>query len=348
MYRWALLVTMAACGFTPPAIHDAPPPADAAIDGPPDAPPGPCDLPPLTMKVATLAGCADAGDADGDRGAVRFDNPVNLVLSPSGIAYVADFDSGRLRKVEASGKTTTLVQLPHPFGMAIAPDGFLIVETDDDDMGMHSYATGTVWRVNPATASATVLARDIGRPRGIAVLPDGRIALTDQVHHVVELLDPTSGSVTVIAGEVDQMGHVNGSGDEARFSQPWDVIYANGDLIVSEVDNGDLRRVTLEGEVSDVVAMGTLDQPQGLAIDSTGTIYITEYGTTHDVKKLSGTTVSAVAGSTVGYQDSDDPAAAQFYGVEGMDVSADGSRLVVADGNHGDGMPFNHVRVIHQ
>ena len=81
------------------------------------------------MKVATLAGCADNGTDDGARGAARFDNPVNLVLSPSGIAYVADFDSRRLRKVEPSGRTTTLVELPHPFGMAIAPDGYLIVGT---------------------------------------------------------------------------------------------------------------------------------------------------------------------------------------------------------------------------
>jgi len=347
MFRWGLLVTVAACGFTPPVIHDAAG-SDAAIDGPPDAPPGPCDLPALTMKVATLAGCAEAGTADGDRGEARFDNPVNLVLSASGIAYVADFDSKRLRKVEPSGKTTTLVELPHPFGMALAPDGFLIVETDDDDMAMHSFASGTVWRVNPATGAATVIARDIGRPRGIAVLPDGRIALTDQVHFVVELLDPQTGIVSVIAGAADQAGHVNGTGGIARFAQPWDVVYDNGDLIVSEVDNGDLRRVTLAGVVTDVVPMGTFDQAQGLARDAAGILYVTEYGAAHDIKKVVGTTVSLLAGSTVGYQDSDDPHAARFYGVEGLDVTPDGSRLVVADGNHGDGMPFNHIRVIHQ
>lgn len=346
MFRWGLLVTMAACGFTPPAVHDAPV-ADSAVDGPPDAPPGPCDLPAITLKVATLAGCAEAGITDGDRGVARFSNPVNLVLSSSGIAYVADFDSRRLRKVEPSGKTTTLVELPHPFGMAMAPDGFLIVETDDDDMGHHSFATGTVWRVNPATGAATVIARDIGRPRGIEVLPDGMIALTDQVHYVVELLDPATGIVSVLAGTLDAPGHVNGTGGIARFAQPWDVVYDNGDLIVSEVDNGDLRRVTLAGVVTDLVPMGTFDQPQGIAVDDTGTIYVTEYGTTHDVKKVAGGVVSLVAGSTIGYQDSDDPTAAQFYGVEGIDATADGKLLVVADGNHGDSMPYNHIRLIH-
>ena len=32
------------------------------------------------------------------------------------------------------------------------------------------------------------------------------------------------------------------------------------------------------------------------------------------------------------------------YGVEGLDISADGKRLVIADGNNGDDMPYNHVR----
>jgi DNA-binding beta-propeller fold protein YncE len=348
MFRWGLLVTtIAACGFTPPAVHDAPP-ADAAIDAAPDAPPGACALSALTMQVTTLAGCSDGGTADGSRGLGRFNNPVNLVLSSSGMAYVADFDSRKLRKVDAAGKVTTLVDMPHPFGMAIASDGYLIVETDDDDMSMHSFTSGTVWRVNPATGAATVLARDIGRPRGVCVLPDGRIALTDQVRHVVELLDSQTGVVSVLAGAADQMGHVNATGGLARFSQPWDVVYDNGDLIVSEVDNGDLRRVTLDGVVSDVVPMGSLDQPQGLAIDDQGTLYVTEYGHSHDVKKVEGTTISLLAGSIEGYLDADDPRAAAFYGVEGLDVTPDGKRVVVADGNHGDGMAYNHIREIHQ
>jgi DNA-binding beta-propeller fold protein YncE len=347
MFRWMVLVAVSGCAFDAPAVHDAPA-NDAAIDSAPDAPPSPCDLPPLTMKVATLAGCAEDGSDDGIRGAARFDNPVNLVLSPSGLAYVADFDSNRLRKVAASGHTTTLVELPLPFGMAMAPDGYLIVETDDDDAHEHSDMTGTVWRVNPATGAATVLVRDIGRPRGIAVLPDGRIALTDQMHHVVELLDPASGAVTVLAGKFDVPGYAKGTGEQARFSQPWDLVYQDGALIVTDVDNGNLRRVTLAGVVTDLTPPGSLDQPQGIAADASGALYITEWGTHHDVVKLDSGTLSLVAGSTSGYSDSDDPTSAQFYAVEGLDVSPDGSRIVVADGNHGDGMPFNHIRVIHQ
>ena len=71
MFRWAALVAVTGCGFAAPAVHDAPA-SDASTDSAPDAPPSPCDLPALTMKVATLAGCADNGTDDGARGAARF------------------------------------------------------------------------------------------------------------------------------------------------------------------------------------------------------------------------------------------------------------------------------------
>ena len=332
----------ASCAYKSPKLPDAAVDApDAAIDAPPD----PCQLPALTLKVATLAGCAEAGTADGPRGEARFNNPVNVVLSESGLAYVADFDSDRIRKVDATGKTTTLLSLAKPFGLAVDSAGFLLVETDDDDQGNHTLDSGTIWRVNPATAVATVIVRDLGRPRGLAVMPDGRVALADYVHDTITVLDPVAATVTPLAGMRDLGGHANGNGSAALFDQPWDIAYVDGALYVTEVTNGDVRRVTLTGDVTDLVAPGTLDQPQGIAVDAAHTLYITEWHG-RSVKKLVGTTVSLVAGGTAGYADSNTPTAAQFYAVEGLDVSPDGHRIVIADGNHGDGTAYNHIRVI--
>jgi len=329
------------------------------IDG---APPPPCTLAALSLHAATLSGCSDAGTADGPRGSARFANPVNVALAPSGLAYVADFDSGLIRKVDQAGAVSTLLarsDFAHPFGMQYGVDGYLYVETDDDDRGAHSLLTGTLWKINPASGDATVLGRDIGRPRGLAILADGRFALADHQHHVVELFDPNTAAVTVLAGVLDSPGYQNGTGAGARFAQPYDLVVVSGDLVVSEFDNNRLRRVTLAGVVSNFAGTGapghddgallaaTFDQPKGLAIDATGAIYVTEAGN-HDIRKITGGNVAVFAGSTIGgYADDDVPTNAQFYGVEGLDVSADGSRVVIADGNVGDGMPFNHVREVH-
>lgn len=345
MRSWWLLALLASCGYKSPKLPDAAVDTGDAPDAPIDAPLGPCDLPPLTLKVATLAGCAEAGTTDGPRGRARFDNPVNVVLSDSGTAYVAGFDSGHIRKVDATGTTTTLLTLQRPFGLAFDSAGFLLVETDDDDLGNHTLDSGTIWRVNPATAQATVIVRDVGRPRGLAVLPDGRVALADYVHHTLAILDPVAKTVTPLAGSRDLAGHTNGVGTAARFDQPWDIAYVDGALYVTEVTNGDIRKVLLDGTVTDLVAPGSLDQPQGIAADAAHTLYISEWHG-RSVKKLVGTTITLIAGGTEGYEDSDTEAAAKFYALEGLDVSPDGSRIVIADGNHGDMTAYNHVRVI--
>jgi DNA-binding beta-propeller fold protein YncE len=347
-------------GGSADAAIDAP--ADARPDAPPDAPAGPCALPALTLHAATLAGCSMSGTDNGTRDLSRFANPVNVAVAATGIVYVADFDSSRIRAIDEAGTTTTLVSrndLKRPFGMVVAPNGTLYVETDDDDLGHHSTSTGTIWAVDTATGNATVIVRDIGRPRGLAVLSDGRLALADHVHHVVELLDPGTGTVSLLAGTLDTPGHINANGASAEFAEPYDVVVLGSDLIVSDFAGHWLRRVTLAGDVTDFAGTGTaghtddvlaaaaFSQPKGLAVDGAGTIYVTELGN-HDVRAIASGAVTTLAGSlTAGWHDDDDRSLAQFYGIEGIDVTADGSRVIVADGNVGDGTAYNHVRVIH-
>src|SRR5215207_7538765 len=156
MFRSQVLVALlAACGAEVPL-------QDAGVEV--DADPGPCVLPTLAQTVATLAGCSQAGTADGPRDSARFDNPVNAVIAPSGVTYIADFDSSRIRAIDAAGTTTTIYQgetFKSPFGLALAPGGKLYVETDDNDLGEHTLDTGTLWLVDPVTKTAEVLARNL-------------------------------------------------------------------------------------------------------------------------------------------------------------------------------------------
>ena len=333
--------------------------SDAATT-PDSSPPPPCVLPALTLKAATLAGCDLSGKADGARGAARFANPTNTLIGPDGTTYVSDFDNNLLRAVDATGTTRTIVDKPEfrrPFGLANAPGNKLYVETDDNDMGMRSTSTGTLWLVDPATGSATVLARNLGRPRGLAVLADGKIAMADYQHAVISIFDPSNNSVTPLAGTADMPGYVNDTGAVARFNLPYDiVVLANGDLAVSDTANHRIRRVTMAGVVTDFAGSGaigngdgpsataTFDAPQGLAI-SGGVLYVSDVHQ-HVIRKIENDQVATFAGDgTTGWLDSADPKTAKFFGLEGIDVDA--TRLVIADGNGGNDMPFNHVRVIH-
>ncbi|MFF1835561.1 NHL domain-containing thioredoxin family protein [Streptomyces sp. NPDC058231] len=65
-------------------------------------------------------------------------------------------------------------------------------------------------------------------PQGLAVLPDGRIAVADTVNHAVRALDLTSGVTTTLAGTGRQWWQgspTTGPAREVDLSSPWDVAW---------------------------------------------------------------------------------------------------------------------------
>jgi len=317
---------------------------------------------PFTNGVSTLAGSADAGYVDGARKVARFSNPVNVAFH-DGTVYVADFDNSKLRAIDATTHVTTTViaqqGFQRPFGMAFAPDGTFYVSTDNGPNGAHDPMSGSIWKIDVSAKKATLVASAIGRPRGMAVLSDGRIAVADYMHHVVEIVDPKTGKATTIAGAFDAPGMVDGAGAMARFSTPYFIVArSDGKLLVTDFDNNRLRLVGLDGTtttLSGATQAGFVDgampsarfsHPQAMSAASNGDIYLTDLGN-YRVRKISGDQVTTVAGNGMaGAVDHDDPLMAEVFGLEGLSVTPDGSMLYIADGNRGEEVPFNRVRQV--
>ncbi|HEU4732113.1 MAG TPA: hypothetical protein VFT22_29665, partial [Kofleriaceae bacterium] len=316
----------------------------------------------FTAGTSTLAGRALPGDVDGARDVARFANPVGVAYR-DGRLYVADFDNGKIRVIDtASHETTTLIAqrgFQRPFALAFAGDGTLFVATDNDPAGGHSLMSGSIWRIAPGSRIAMVVAAAIGRPRGLAVLPDGRLAVCDYAHHVIELVDPGSGGVTVLAGAWDQPGFADATGATARFATPYGLaLRSDGSLAVADHDNHRIRVVTLAGVTTTLAggaAPGFQDgapdrarfaHPQALASSGAGDLFVAD-ADNYRIRRITATSVETVAGSGVaGYRDDDDPLASQLYGLEGIAVGADGAMLYLADGSRGTAQPYNRVRQV--
>ncbi len=318
-------------------------------------------LPPLASGTATISGASEPGYVNGPRGTARFSNPVNTAVGPDGMVYVADFNNNRIRAVDPeTGDAETAVEVAgfrRPFGMLFS-GSTLYVTTDDDSKGRHGLMTGSLWRVDVVAGTATLIVEDIGRPRGLAMLPDGHLAMSDYVHHVIESVDVTSGAITILAGTFDQKGMVDAKGAAARFSTPYGMVFTGGHLLVADFDNNLIRSVELDGTVTTVsgssgggYADGALgdakySKPQGMAITQDGTIFLTDLGN-YRVRRIADTTVQTVSGDgTAGWLDSADSLTAQLYGLEGLSVTADGKRVFVADGGRGEMVPYNRIRRI--
>jgi sugar lactone lactonase YvrE len=317
------------------------------------------DQPPLGNGVATLAGWSTPGKVDGPRNQALFNNPVNVVVSGDGDVLVADFGNSEIRKVSPEGEVSTISQLPgdgmfvRPFGMAI--DGStLYVQTDGNSLGQPG---GALWRMSIGGGAPELLRDNLGKTRGMAVLPDGRIALADYEEHVLRIFDPSNGTLTLLAGAQGQPGMVNATGAEAKFNVPYDLIVIDGgDLLVTDFGNNRIRRVTMDGVVTSFAGTGSpgmsngsldaaaFNAPQGLALSSDGTIFVTDTGN-FTVRRISGDQVSQTAGDgSPGYLDAENPMDAQIYGLEGVDIDPTGSYLYIADGNRGEDGPYHRVR----
>lgn len=306
-------------------------------------------------------GAGAAGLIDGKSDLSRFNNPANVAVAPNGTVYVADFDNGKVRVIATDGMVSTLnspANFTRPFGLAVSADGqTLYVQTDRNDNNESGAQFGTVWRFNTSSlAVPTVVARNVGRVRGLTAMADGRLAMSDLSQHVVSILEPRTGTLTVLAGALSTPGFADGTGAAALFNRPYGLAsMSDGSLLVADQSNNRIRRITLAGVVTTfagtatagaangAIASGTFNRPQGVAVAGS-TVFVGDTGN-FLVRRISGGTVSTEAGS-VGVRGFADATGteAQFYGLEGIAINAEGTALWIADGNGGEGTNFNRVR----
>ncbi|MEV4875635.1 NHL domain-containing thioredoxin family protein [Streptomyces cyaneofuscatus] len=123
-------------------------------------------------------------------------------------------------------------------------------------------------------------------PQGLAVLPDGRIAVADTVNHAIRALDLTTGVTSTLAGTGRQWWQgtpTSGPAREVDLSSPWDLAWFGDRLWIAmagvhqlwtyDPENGTVRvaaGTTNEGLVDGPAAEAWFAQPSGLAVSADG------------------------------------------------------------------------------
>ncbi|MFG3403973.1 NHL domain-containing thioredoxin family protein [Streptomyces sp. NPDC048142] len=123
-------------------------------------------------------------------------------------------------------------------------------------------------------------------PQGLAVLPDGRIAVADTVNHAIRALDLTTGTTSTLAGTGRQWWQgtpASGPAREVDLSSPWDIAWFGDRLWIAmagvhQLWTYDPESVTVrvaagttnEGLVDGPAAEAWFAQPSGLAVSADG------------------------------------------------------------------------------
>jgi DNA-binding beta-propeller fold protein YncE len=146
--------------------------------------------------------------------------------------------------------------------------------------------------------------------------------------------------VTTLAGSTQ--GSADGIGTAAQFYWPYGVaVDSTGSTVyVADYNNQRIRKITSAGVVTTLAGStygyadrtGTLAQfrsPYGVAVDSSGSVYVADRDN-HRIRKITSTgVVTTLAGSTYGYADGTGTAA-QFFSPSGVAVYGSGN-VYVAD-----------------
>ncbi|MFD4342405.1 thioredoxin-like domain-containing protein [Streptomyces anulatus] len=123
-------------------------------------------------------------------------------------------------------------------------------------------------------------------PQGLAVLPDGRVAVADTVNHAIRALDLTTGVTSTLAGTGRQWWQgapTSGPAREVDLSSPWDVAWFGDRLWIAmagvhqlwtyDPESATVRvaaGTTNEGLVDGQAAEAWFAQPSGLAVSADG------------------------------------------------------------------------------
>jgi streptogramin lyase len=317
-----------------------------------------------TGNVTTLAGIAGVpGPGNGNGTAATFNGPTGVAVDSTGNVYVADAGNNMIRKIDTNqnvttwaGSTTagsangngTAASFDDPWGVAVDSAGNVYVADNANNMirKIDTAQNVTTWAGSTTAGSANGngTAASFHNPYGVAVDSTGNVYVADFYNDTIREID-TAQNVTTLAGTAAVKGSANGNGTAASFFAPSSVAVDSADNVyVADAGNQLIRKIDNAGNVT--TWAGTADVggnangngtaasfrgPYGVAVDSTGNIYVADTGNQLIRETDNAQNVTTLAGTRLatGSENGNSTAtAAMFNNPRGVGVDSAGNTYV--------------------
>jgi trimeric autotransporter adhesin len=317
---------------------------------------------------------AYAGDG-GSATQASLNQPMGIAVDSAGSIYIADHNNNRIRKVTPDGVIRTVAgsasygfsgdggfatasTLTDPRGVAVDSAGNFYIADYGNYRVRKVTAAGVISTVagNGSTGyggdggSATVA--QIGNPWSVALDSAGSLYVSDNTNCQVRKVT-AAGMISTVAGIGScgfSLADDGGQATVALISKLRGItVDSSGNLYIADTSNNRVRKVTLDGVINTVGGNGIqgfggddgpataakMTFPHGVAIDSSGNLYIADFSN-HRVRKVTPAgVISTIAGTgTAGYS-GDGGLASQAQLNYPVTVAVDSSgNLFISDGNN--------------
>ncbi len=319
--------------------------------------------------ITTVAGGGVAGGDNIPATSAQIVLPEGVAVDSTGNLYIAESIPGRILKV-SNGVITTVAgaglygyggdngpatagQLNDPQGVAVDSAGNLyIADTQNGCIRKVSNNVITTLAGNGVVGysgeNGPAASAQLNQPWGVAVDSAGSLYIADEGANLV--LKVAGGVISTVAGN----GTAGNSGDDGpatagQLNAPMGIaVDSAGNLYIADSKNYRIRMVS-KGTMTTVAGNGhsgfsgdtgpatgaQLGIPQGVAVDSSGNLYIADF-LNNRVRKVSNGVITTVAGTgTAGFSGDGGPAtSAQLWGPTNVAVDSAGN-LYIADADNG-------------
>jgi uncharacterized protein (TIGR03437 family) len=243
-------------------------------------------------------------------------SPAGLAVDAGGALYIADAAAGVVHRYAAGKSEAWMVKLDTPTGLAVMPNGTLLVTGAGFAFTLARTVAGTLLAAGP---SARDLAPD---GRGGVLMAAGaqllRIKVSGATEVVAGTIEPPSvvrearevtldgpigiaadalGNIYIAEERAGRIRRVDRAGiihDVARVEDPVAVApLTAGGLLVAEFAPGRIRSISPAGALATRLSAPVVTQPRGVAADALGNLYVADAGANRLLR------VSASGGLTV-------------------------------------------------
>jgi len=310
--------------------------------------------------ITTIAGGAASARTGGIARSAQLDDPRDIVLDATGVAYILETSASRVRRLDPrTGILETVVDdtsgLSFPRGIALDASGnLLIADWGNEVIRRIDTSTGIMVTIagsgqdSFAGNGGPAIAAGFASPFDVALDSTGNLYISDQDDHRIRRVDRKTGIVTTVAGTGERgFSGDGGPGTSAKLDRPGAIAVNNaGDIYVSDADNSRVRRIAAESRIITTVAgngssgnsdyngpatEGSLSDPVGLAFDADGNLFIADYIRIRKVNAVTGIMTTFAGGGSVLPSNSETiPIATAIFGSMGLAIDASGS-VFVAD-----------------